>query len=226
LSVHGSQTIEEFLGLSNSNAAEEDEQLKGSQRSYSCTFVTSLLKEQKEPGTHPTIFNAKHTRNWDPNAGILFSSYVERNILQPETKFHNGSCKEQSGEHRDKRKGKTRKLFGGNDLDSKDEETVLMPETAAKSQTSHSVCSEQNLGESDGAKEGHGIRSVKQKTSKPRRLRRFLSAAMASVLAGRVSTAQRCDVPFSFENPGENLFSGGRLKKITFGFPARSKKVV
>ncbi|XP_020613208.1 uncharacterized protein LOC110051522 [Orbicella faveolata] len=75
-----------------------------------------------------------------------------------------------------------------------------MPETTVTSQSSHIICSGQNLGESDSAKESHKMGSAKQET-KPRRLQRFFSAAMASVLAGRVSTAQRYDVPFSFENP-------------------------
>jgi len=222
LLVHESQTIEEFLGLSNSNAANDlqDEQLRSSQRSYSCTHVTSLLREQKEPGTHHAAFIPKHTRNWDPNAGILFSTTVEKNISQPETQAHRSSCKEQSGEN--KRKGKPRKLFAGNDLDSRDEKMML--EAIVTSQTSH-TCSEQNLEESDSANGGHKISSAKQET-KPRRLQRFLSAAMASVRAGRVSTVQRYDVPFSFENPGESLFSGSRRKKITFYFPAVSNEVV
>ena len=221
--VHGSQTIEEFLSLTNSNAANEieDEHLASSRRSYSCTHVTSLLREQKEPGTQRTACITKEGRNWVPNAGILFSTNVEKNISQPETLVHNSSCKEQSNEN--KRKGNTRKLFAGNDLDSMDEETVLMPETAVTSQSSHIICCGQNLGESDSAKESHKMGSAKQET-KPRRLQRFFSAAMASVLAGRVSTAQRYDVPFSFENPGESLFSGSRRKKLHFVFRSDQMK--
>ena len=219
--AHGSQTIE-FLGLANSNAADDiqDEQVRNSQRSYSCTHVTCLLRERKEPGTEHVECITKERRNWDPHAGILFSANVENSISQLETQVHNGSCKGQSDEN--KRKGKTRKLFTGNDLDFMDKETVFMPKlTPVTSETSQNNCgSEQNLEESDSAKEGHETSSVKQET-KPRRLQRFFSAAMASVLARCVSTsAQRYDVPFSFENPGESSFSGSRRKKLTFCFPA------
>ena len=218
--VHESGTIE-FLGLANSNAANDfqDEQVRSSQRSYSCTHVTCLLRERKEPGRERAEC-IKERRNWDPNAGILFSTNVEKNTSQLETQVHNRSCKKQSGEN--KRKGKIRKLFTGNDLDCLDEETVLMPKrgpkTAVPSATSHNNCgTEQNLEESDSAKEGNGTSSIKQE-KKPRRLQRFFSAAMASVRAGCVSTAQRDDVPFSFENPGESLFSGRRRKKLHFLF--------
>ena len=217
LLVHGSETIE-FIGLANSNAANDikDEQVRSSQRSYSCTHVTCLLRERKEPGTERAECITKDRRNWDPNAGILFSTSVEKNTSQLETQVHNGSSKELSGEN--KRKGKTRRLLTGNDLDSMDEETVLMSKTAVTSETSHNCGSEQNLDqESDSTKEGHETSSVKQE-KKPRRLQRFFYAAMASVRAGCVSTAQRDDVPFSFENPGEGLFSGNRRKKLHFLF--------
>ena len=219
--AHGSQTTE-FLGLANSNAADDiqDEQVRSSQRSYSCTHVTCLLRERKEPGTELAECITKERRNWDPNAGILFSTNAEKNVSQLETQVRNSSCKEQSGEN--KRKGKTRKLFTGNDLDSMDEETVFMPKlTAVTSETSqNNRSSEQNLEESDSAKEGHETSSAKQET-KPRRLQRFFSSTMASVLARCGSTsAQRYDVPFSFENPGESLFLGSRRKKITFCFSA------
>lgn len=166
--------------------------------------MTNLLREQKEPGTQRTEWITKHRRNWDPNAGILFSTNVEKIVSyfsQPETQVHNGSCKENSGEN--KRKGNTGKFFIGNDSVSMNEETVSMPETVVTPETSRNTCSEQNLEESDSVEGVHETSSVKQET-KSRRLQSFFSA-MASVFPGCVPTAQRFDVPFSFENPGESF---------------------
>ena len=197
LLVYGSQTIEDIVGLFTTtinNTLDEPGELRSSQRSYSCTHVTDLQREQKEPGTQRTERITKDKENWDPNAGILFSTDVEKVASQRESQI--GSCKQSSDE--DNGTGNTKKSA------SIIEETISMQESAASPETSGNhgnSCSKHNLERKDSADRVHETSSVKQER-KPGRLRRLLST-VSSVLTGCVPTTRQLDVPFSFENPGE-----------------------
>ncbi|KAJ7386785.1 hypothetical protein OS493_006812 [Desmophyllum pertusum] len=95
--VHGSQTIEDIVGLftksnTTNNTQDEQSELRSSQRSYSCTHVTDLQREQKEPGTQRT-----DKENWDPNAGILFSTDVKKIASQRESEISKQSSDEDNG---------------------------------------------------------------------------------------------------------------------------------
>ena len=151
--------------------------------------MTDLQREQKEPGTQRT-----NKENWDPNAGILFSTDVEKVSSQRESQI--GSCKQSSDEENGaENTGKSASMV---------EETVSMQESAASPEISGNHgnnCSKHNLEKSDSADGVHETSSVKQER-KPGRLRRLLST-VSSVLTGCVPTTRQLDVPFSFENPGE-----------------------
>lgn len=220
--VYGSQTIEDVAGLTNSNATNSTQDKKGvasSQRSYSCTHVTNLQNEQKEPGTQRTERITKDKRN--------FSTDVEKIASEPETQTHpllapvveNGSCKESSDESNGN--VNTREFFIGNYSSSVDKKTVSMLESAASSETSGDNCSGKNFEESESTMEVHETSSVKQE-NKPGKHRRFLSS-MSSVLTGCVQSAKQLDVPFSFENPGKS-FKRNCTKIYIFGRP-RQKSI-
>ncbi|KAL9957504.1 hypothetical protein ACROYT_G039142 [Oculina patagonica] len=193
--VYGSQKIEDIVGSANSNATNSTQEKQGvanSQRSYSCSHVANLQREQKKPGAQWTEKITKDKQN--------FSTDVEKTASEPETQAHpllapvvdNGSCKGNSSEVNGD--GNTRKFFTGNDSAS-----VSMPESAASPETSGNNCSGRNLGESESAREVHEAGSVKQE-KKPGRIQRFLSN-MSSALSCCVPSAKQLDVPFSFENP-------------------------
>ena len=191
LLVHGSQTIEDIVGLftksnTSSNTQDEQSELKTSQRSYSCTHVTDLQREQKEPGTQRTDMG-----NWDPNAGILFSTDVKKIASQRESEISKESSDEDNGTENTSKSA------------SLDEETVSMQESAATPETSGSSCNKNNLEKTDSEDGAHETSSVKQER-KPGRLHRFLST-VSSVLTGCVPTTRQLDVPFSLENPGKTI---------------------
>ncbi|KAJ7340477.1 hypothetical protein OS493_003226 [Desmophyllum pertusum] len=196
--VYGSQTIEDIVGLFTkstttiNNTQDEQEELRSGQRSYSCTHVTDLQREQKEPGTQRTERITKDRENWDPNAGILFSTDLKKLASQRESQT--SSCKQSSDE--DNGTGNTKKSA------SMDGETVSMQESTASPEIcgNHgNSCSKYNLEKTDSEDGVHETSSVKQER-KPGRLRRLLST-VSSVLTGCVPTTHKLDVPFSFENP-------------------------
>ncbi|XP_078346948.1 uncharacterized protein LOC144632227, partial [Oculina patagonica] len=198
--VYGSQTIEDIVGTANSNATNSTQDKQGvanSQRSYSCTHVTNLQREQKKPGAQRTERKTEDKRN--------FNTDVEKTASQPEAQTHpllapvvvNGSCKESSCVSNGN--VETRKCFIGNDSAPEDGETVSMPESAASPDISENNCSGRNLGESDRSREVHKASSVKLE-KKPGRIQRFLSN-MSSVFTCCGPSAKQFHVPFSFKNP-------------------------